>query len=88
MRRAARTRSGTSGSLLTPGLPPSAPNIGTLLDLVRACAALGELVTNCGVKEVFLHLYAEDRLIQIDRSDRLLFEIDYIYLGHLFLREP
>jgi len=60
------TLTGATGSLLAVGLATSTSDIGAFLDLMCACTTLGELVTNCGVKEVFFHLYAEDRLIQID----------------------
>jgi hypothetical protein len=73
-----RTLTGSTGSLLTIGLTTTTTHIRTLLDLVRACAALGELVTNSRVEEVFLHLYPKDRLVQLYRADRLLVEIYYI----------
>ena len=60
----ARAVTGAAGALLLVHLLAGAPDLGAVLDLVRAGAALGELPDDAALDEVGARLEAEDVLVR------------------------
>src|SRR5690554_5554393 len=82
VRRARRTRTGTTGSLLAPGLLAAAANLGARLDLLRSRTTASALPVHHFPEKMLAHRGGENGVVEGYLADLFVFLINNVNLHH------